>query len=120
MNTDTDKISQNFRAKLYKEAREHLFYSKFHRALALVTLLLGFVISGIIYDIISDGSFMIIFKKPITILYLFVPIIPSSIFAFVAHRRIKKFYKVLEKGQIDENDLRKRTELYSNETLKSG
>ncbi|MFK7839676.1 MAG: hypothetical protein AB8B83_05040 [Bdellovibrionales bacterium] len=117
---NTDQISQNFKAKLEKQAREYHFYSKFYRAISFITLFFGFVICGFIYDVISDGSFMIVFEKPIAILYLFLPFIPSAFFAAISHRKLKKFYTVLEKGNMSEKDLRKRTELYSNKNLKSG
>jgi len=100
------------------KAKEFLLYSKIYRFFAFLTAIIGFIISGVIYDKISDGSFLILLERPIVITYLFAPFIPAAFLAFLAHSKLKKFYKQAQKDGIDINSLRKRSDLYSHKNVK--
>ena len=101
------------------KAREALLYSKIYRVFTIAALLFGFIVSGIVYDKLSDGSFMIFFQKPIYALYIFLPFIPTTILALATTRKVKKFHKFAAEDGIDIKSLRKRTDLYSHKQVKT-
>ena len=98
-----------------KRAREHLIKARIYKYTAFAFMAMGLIVLFIVFDVMAQGSPLVLLKNPIMLLILILPFAPAYIFALLHKKNRKKAVTVLDNAAGDMN--KKRTDLYSSDKM---